>query len=153
MRVDFEKMLKEIGERGLEKTAEDCLQKIEEESGAVPLIFRRMAERPEVLLSHLLYKSAVAETSSIEPKFVELISLAVSAALNCSHCVEYHMQTALKKGATRAEILEVILIAGALANASVLADAYRVVDPSGESCGISCDVNGFGLKRTLKGEK
>jgi len=146
-------MLKEIGERGLEKTAEDCLQKIEEESGAVPLIFRRMAERPEVLLSHLLYKSAVAETSSIEPKFVELISLAVSAALNCSHCVEYHMQTALKKGATRAEILEVILIAGALANASVLADAYRVVDPSGESCGISCDVNGFGLKRTLKGEK
>ena len=153
MRVDFEKMLKEIGERGLEKTAEDCLQKIEEEAGSVPLIFRRMAERPEVLLSHLLYKSAVAETSSIEPKFVELISLAVSAALNCSHCVEYHMKTALKKGATRAEILEVILIAGSLANASVLADAYRVVDPNGESCGASCDVNGFGLKRTLKNEK
>jgi AhpD family alkylhydroperoxidase len=153
MRVDFEEMLREIGERGLEKTAEDCLQKIEEESGAVPLIFRRMAERPEVLLSHLLYKTAVAETSSIEPKFVELISLAVSAALNCSHCVEYHMQTALNKGATRAEILEVILIAGSLANASVLADAYRVVDPNGESCGVSCDVNGVSLKRTLRNEK
>lgn len=153
MRVDFEAMLKEIGERGLEKTAEDCLQKIEEESGAVPLIFRRMAERPEVLLSHLLYKTAVAETSSLDPKYVELISLAVSAALNCSHCVEYHMRTALKKGASREEILEVILIAGSLANASVLADAYRVVDPNGDSCGASCDVNGTGLKRTLKNEE
>jgi AhpD family alkylhydroperoxidase len=151
--VDFEDMLKKIGERGLERTAEDCLRKIEEESGAVPLIFRRMGERPEVLLSHLLYKSAVAETSSLDPKYVELISLAVSAALNCSHCVEYHMRTAILKGATRAEILEVILIAGSLANASVLADAYRVVDPNGDSCGASCDVNGLGLKRTLKSEK
>ncbi|MDG6257575.1 MAG: carboxymuconolactone decarboxylase family protein [Methanomicrobiaceae archaeon] len=151
--MNFEAMLKEIGERGLAETAEECLRKIEEESGAVPLIFRRMAGRPEVLLSHLLYKNAVTETSSIEPKYVELISLAVSAALNCSHCVEYHMNTALKKGATREEILEVILIAGSLANASVLADAYRVVDPNGDPCGASCDVNGVGLKHTLKSEK
>jgi AhpD family alkylhydroperoxidase len=106
-----------------------------------------MAERPEILISHLLYKGAVSETSQLEPKVIELISLAVGAALKCSHCVEYHMQTAMAKGATRAEILEVILIAGMLANSAVLADAYRVVDVSSTSC-PTCDLNGVGLNKT-----
>ena len=56
---------------------------IENEYGKVPLIFRRMGERPEVLISHLLYKSTVAETSQLDPKYVELISMAVGAALKC----------------------------------------------------------------------
>ncbi|MDT8356952.1 MAG: carboxymuconolactone decarboxylase family protein [Methanomicrobiaceae archaeon] len=104
-----------------------------------------MAERPEVLLSHLLYKGTVVETSSLKPKMVELISLAVSAALNCNHCVQYHIRAAQRKGATREEILEVILIAGSLAQATVLADAYRVMDKEAP-CEASCDVNGVNLK-------
>jgi AhpD family alkylhydroperoxidase len=144
--VDFEDLLQGIIDRGPEKTADEWLERIDSEFGVVPLIFRRMAERPEVLLSHLLYKDAVAETSSIDPKYVELISLAVSAALNCNHCVQYHIRAAHRKGATREEILEVILIAGSLAQATVLADAYRVMDQE-ESCKASCDVNGVHLKR------
>jgi AhpD family alkylhydroperoxidase len=143
--VHFEKTLKEIIERGSDRAVVDWIKEIEDEYGAVPLIYQRMAERPEVLLSHLMYKNAVTETSSIEPKFVELISLAVSAALNCSHCLEYHLKAALTKGATREEILEVILIAGSLAQASVLADAYRVVNGTVPACGATCDINGVKL--------
>jgi AhpD family alkylhydroperoxidase len=145
--MDFEKILTRIMERGPDAIAEELLQEIEREYGRVPLIFERMAERPEILISHLLYKGAVSETSQLEPKVIELISLAVWAALKCSHCVEYHMQTAMAKGATRAEILEVILIAGMLANSAVLADAYRVVDVSSTSC-PTCDLNGVGLNKT-----
>jgi len=145
--MDFEKILTRIMERGPDAIAEELLQEIEHEYGRVPLIFERMAERPEILISHLLYKGAVSETSQLEPKVIELISLAVGAALKCSHCVEYHMQTAMAKGATRAEILEVILIAGMLANSAVLADAYRVVDVSSTSC-PTCDLNGVGLNKT-----
>ncbi|HIH85707.1 MAG TPA: carboxymuconolactone decarboxylase family protein [Methanoculleus sp.] len=145
--MDFEKILTRIMERGPDAIAEELLQEIEREYGRVPLIFERMAERPEILISHLLYKGAVSETSQLEPKVIELISLAVGAALKCSHCVEYHMQTAMAKGATRAEILEVILIAGMLANSAVLADAYRVVDVSSTSC-PTCDLNGVGLNKT-----
>ncbi|HMA06204.1 MAG TPA: carboxymuconolactone decarboxylase family protein, partial [Methanomicrobiales archaeon] len=65
-------------------------------------------------------------------------------ALQCSHCVEYHMQAATKKGATREEILEVILIAGLTANSVVLAEAYRVMEAQLPECGASCDTNGFG---------
>jgi len=146
--MDFEQILNTIAERGTETIAQDWLAEIQEEYGRVPLIFERMSERPEVLISHLLYKSAVVETSKLEPKMIELISLAVGAALKCNHCVEYHMQAAISKGATRAEILEVILIAGLLANSAVLADAYRVVNGATKPSCPSCDINGGGLKKT-----
>ncbi|MDK2890262.1 MAG: hypothetical protein PWR21_894 [Methanoculleus sp.] len=146
--MDFEKVLARVAERGSDVIAEELLREIESEYGRVPLIFERMAERPEILISHLLYKGAVTETSQLEPKVIELISLAVGAALKCSHCVEYHMQAAMAKGATRAEILEVILIAGLLANSAVLADAYRVVNGTTPASCPSCDINGTGLDKT-----
>jgi len=148
--MDFEKILARVAERGSDAIAGELLREIEAEYGRVPLIFERMSERPEILISHLLYKGAVTETTRLEPKVIELISLAVGAALKCSHCVEYHMQSAMAKGATRAEILEVILIAGLLANAAVLADAYRVVNGSAPC--PSCDINGTGLDKTCSDE-
>jgi AhpD family alkylhydroperoxidase len=65
---------------------------------------------------------------------VELISLGVGAALKCPHCTGYHMQAALKMGASREEILEVILLAGMIANSSVLANSYRIFDEKLERC-------------------
>jgi AhpD family alkylhydroperoxidase len=146
--MDFEDTLEKIMERGLQKTAEDWLKAINQEYGRVPLIFERMAERPEVLISHLLYKNAITSTSTLEPKLVELISLAIGSALKCRHCVDYHIASALKKGATRDEILEVILIAGLTANAAVLANAYRVMNDAVQekACGGACDINGVRLE-------
>ncbi len=138
---EFEDLLREIIERGTEETAKEWMNDIELEYGRTPLIFKRMAERPEVLISHLLYKGTVAETSALDPKYVELISMAVGAALRCQHCTGYHMQAALKKGATREEILEVILLAGLISNSSVLANAYRIIDSKLSQC-IPCETNG-----------
>jgi AhpD family alkylhydroperoxidase len=135
--TEFEDLLTQIVERGSRDTAEEWMHNIEHEYGRTPLIFKRMAERPEVLISHLLYKGTVAQTSSLDPKYVELISLAVGAALRCQHCTGYHMQAALKKGATREEILEVILLAGLISNSSVLANAYRIFDEKMSKC-IPC---------------
>ena len=42
-------------------------------------------------------------------------------------------------GATREEILEVILLSGMIANSSVLANAYRVIDERLEKC-FPCEV-------------
>ncbi|MDE4908979.1 carboxymuconolactone decarboxylase family protein [Methanogenium marinum] len=146
--VDFEDTLQEILKRGTETAAKDWLEGIQEEYDSVPLIYQKMSKKPEVLLSHLMFKDAITETSSIDPKMIELISIAVGAALNCNHCVEYHMSAALKKGATKDEILEVVLIAGSLAQAAVLADAYRIIDTgTTNGCGASCEVNGVKLKK------
>jgi AhpD family alkylhydroperoxidase len=86
--------------------------------------------------------------SSLEPKVIELISLAVGAALRCDHCTAYHMQVARKMGISKEEILEAVLVAGLLANSSVLANAYRVIpDVAKESCGVSCSITGIPTKK------
>lgn len=143
--MEFEETLEKIIELGSKKTAEEWLASIHQEFGRTPLIFERMAERPEVLISHLLYKGAVTKTSTLDPKFVELLSLGVGAALKCRHCVHYHIEAAMKKGASQDEILEVILIAGLTANAAVLANAYRVMSETIPQCGETCDVKGVEL--------
>jgi AhpD family alkylhydroperoxidase len=140
-KVQFEEKLAQIVAQGAEATAEEWMKAIEVEYGRVPLVFKRMGERPEVLISHLLYKGTVAETSPLDPKYVELISMAVGAALKCPHCTGYHMQAATRMGATREEILEVILIAGMISNSSVLANAYRIFDEKIEKC-IPCETKG-----------
>ncbi|MDD1715759.1 MAG: carboxymuconolactone decarboxylase family protein [Methanolinea sp.] len=140
----FEQTLREILEQGGVEAADQWMKRIEEEYGRAPLIFKRMAERPEVLISHLLYKGTVTQTSALDPKYVELISMAVGAALRCQHCTSYHMQAALKKGACREEILEVILIAGLISNSSVLANAYRIIDEKLARC-LPCDTPGVDI--------
>jgi alkylhydroperoxidase AhpD family core domain len=79
----------------------------------------------------------VLKTGTLDPKIVELISLAVSAALRCNHCTDYHVQAALRKGANPGEILEAIMIAGLTSQSTVLADAYRTYSDTIEEC-ISC---------------
>lgn len=54
------------------------------------------------------------------------------------------MQAAAKKGATREEILEVILIAGMISNSSVLANAYRIFDEKMSRC-LPCENRGIDI--------
>jgi AhpD family alkylhydroperoxidase len=146
---EFEERLAQIVARGADFTADEWMRNIEVEYGRVPLIFKRMGERPEVLISHLLYKGTVAQTSPLDPKYVELISLAVGAALKCPHCTGYHMQAALKMGASREEILEVILLAGMISNSSVLANSYRIFDEKMERC-IPCETKGVSKVNSIR---
>lgn len=143
--MTFEEELSRIAETGTNEACAKWMKTIEQEYGKIPLIFQRMAERPEVLVSHLLYKDAVTKTSALDPKYVELVCLAVGAALKCVHCTGYHMQAALKMGATREEILETVLIAGLISNSSVLANAYRVIDDKLAKC-IPCETQGIVLE-------
>jgi AhpD family alkylhydroperoxidase len=148
----FEQKLATIVRQGADVTAEEWLKSIEVDYGKIPLIFKRMSERPEVLISHLLYKGTVVDTSPLDPKYVELISMAVGAALKCPHCTGYHMQAAMKMGANREEILEVILLSGMISNSSVLANAYRIVDEKLEKC-VPCETKGVVRKGKAAAKK
>lgn len=134
----FENILREILNKGAGPVADEWLREIKEENGRAPVIFEHMAERPETLLSHLLYKNAVLKTGTLEPKIVELISLAVSSALRCNYCINYHIHAALRKGANKDEILEAVLIGGLTSQAAVLADAYRTYSETMDECPEDC---------------
>ncbi len=138
--LKFDEAIREIEENGSEKTAADWLSRVEGEFGTAPLIYKKLEACPEALISHLLYKNAVSQAGALPAKTVELISLAVASALRCDHCTAYHMQVAQKMGISKEEILEAVLVAGLLANSSVLANAYRVVVPETEPCGASCAI-------------
>jgi len=139
----FTKLIDELQKDGAEKTAANWMKRLEDEHGTTPLIFQKMQSCPEALVSHLLYKDAVSSAGTLDPKTVELICLAVGAALRCDYCTAYHMRIAQNMGIPKEEILEAILVAGLLSQSSVLANAYRVVGTEqikDKKCGASCSL-------------
>jgi AhpD family alkylhydroperoxidase len=54
------------------------------------------------------------ENGAIPKKYRELIAIAVSCATQCPYCIEAHASAAQAAGATREEVVEASLIAGAL---------------------------------------
>ena len=140
MTAKFDEVIRSVQEKGAQATADELICNVEEEFGSAPLIYKKLEDMPEALIAHLLYKNAVGEGGCLPAKTVELISLAVGSALRCDHCTEYHMRAAKLMGTSKEEILEAVLIAGMLANSSVLANAYRVVDPDEEPCGAACSI-------------
>ena len=75
--LDFQDAIREVEEKGAKATAAEWLARVEAEYGTAPLIYKKLEDSPEALISHLLYKTAVNQMSSLEPRVVELISLAV----------------------------------------------------------------------------
>jgi AhpD family alkylhydroperoxidase len=104
----------------------DSLEKIvEEELGMVPFIIKEMEKRPEVLIPELLSVYYTTRPKSLDPKTAELIALAAAVANKSEGCISVHYDAALKCGATRDEILDVILISSVMAKTGVLATALR----------------------------
>ena len=54
-----------------------------------------------------LHKKAV-EDGTLSAKVKEMMALAISIAVGCEGCIAYHVNDAIKAGATRAELLETI---------------------------------------------
>jgi AhpD family alkylhydroperoxidase len=54
------------------------------------------------------------EDGAIPRKYRELIALAVSCTTQCPYCIEAHARAAKMAGATREEVTEASLLAGAL---------------------------------------
>ncbi len=144
--MDIEK-IQRIMRMDPEDATEELLESVEKYYGEIPYILQFMKETPELLVPKILYDSAIIrEFKRLDPKTVELISIGVSAAIRCDHCLRMHIRIAEKLGLSKEDIFDAILIAGTLSNATVLAYATRVLDSetetergSGSGCAV-CDV-------------
>jgi len=63
---------------------------------------------PEVMKAFSAMARAATEAGTLDAKTKELIALAISVAIRCDGCVAFHSQAAVKQGATREEIMEVM---------------------------------------------
>ncbi len=108
------------------QAAETILEYLRERDGGVGLMLRVLSRRPGLLVPHVLQGLQIYDTpQAIDPKTAELAAVAASAALMCEHCLEAHMRAARRKGATLEEIFDVLVVAGAIAESSTLAVAFR----------------------------
>lgn len=121
--------LEKILKKEPEEAAEELLKEVEKAYGEVPYILNFMKQSPELLAAKILYDNEIIrEFKRLDAKTVELISIGVSAALRCEHCLKLHIRVAQRLGVTKEEIFDAIMIAGSLANAAVLAEGTRAMD-------------------------
>ena len=138
--MSFEDELDAILVKGKDKSAEEILKAVESTYGEVPYVFSFMKDNPEILITKILHNNAILRSSNLDPKTVELISVAVSAAMRCSHCLKLHIRIASNLGIPDDQIAAAIFLAGNLVNASVLATATRHLDEEREICRV-CEIN------------
>ena len=62
---------------------------------------------------------AIKSTYALDAKTIELISISVSAAMRCSHCLKMHIRSALNLGVPDDQIAAAVFLAGNIVNASV----------------------------------
>jgi AhpD family alkylhydroperoxidase len=95
-------------------------------NGEVGFLLKVLKERPRNFNPFILKGMAIyKEPSSLDKKTAELVAIGASAALRCDHCLEAHMRRALDQGASLAEIMDALLVAGAISESSTLSVAFR----------------------------
>jgi AhpD family alkylhydroperoxidase len=121
--------LENILKKPPDEAAEELLKEVEKAYGEVPYILNFMRQSPELLIAKVLYENQIIrEFKRLDAKTIELISIGVSAALRCEHCLKLHIRVAQRMGATKEEIFDAILIAGSLSNNAALAEGTRAMD-------------------------
>ena len=141
--MELEK-IKELLEKEPEDAVDEILADVEKRYGEIPYITNFMKDMPEIFISRMIYENSVMrEFKRMDPKTVELISIAVASALRCEHCLKTHVRIAKRLGVSREEIFDSVLIASSVSTAAVLAEGTRSVDNAftDEEQGIASSAN------------
>ncbi|MCX6678239.1 MAG: carboxymuconolactone decarboxylase family protein [Methanothrix sp.] len=140
MIIGLDDELDAILAKGKEKAAEDIIRDVESTYGEVPYVFSFMKDNPDILITKVLYNNSILRSSTLDAKTIELISISVSAAMRCSHCLKLHIRLASDLGVPDDQIAAAVFLAGNIVNASVLATASRQLNEEREVCRI-CEIS------------
>lgn len=118
------KIAKEL--MGEEALAEALAETITEQRGSLGFLLETLRRRPKTFNPFVLKGTSVLRRpSSLDRKTAELVAVGAATALACEHCLEAHMTRATEAGADVEEIMDAILIAGAISESSALSVAFR----------------------------
>ena len=96
--------------------------------GVEPAIFSTLKERQDYFVLSVLADFLTGRPESLDPVTAELVAIAAAGASDAPHCVKVHIGAALKAGATREQVRDTILIAGAIGRTKVLASGLRELE-------------------------
>jgi AhpD family alkylhydroperoxidase len=95
-------------------------------NGELGFLLKVLKERPRNFNPFILKGMAIyKEPSTLDRKTAELVAIGAAAALRCDHCLEAHMRRAMEQGASLEEVLDAVLVAGAISESSTLSVAFR----------------------------
>jgi AhpD family alkylhydroperoxidase len=100
-----------------------------EYKGQIATAVREMAAlNPDVVKAYAGLHFANTKAKHLDPKMRELISLAVAITLKCDGCIDAHAEGALRAGATKEEIVEVIGVTVSVNAGATMVFSARAVD-------------------------
>lgn len=76
-----------------------------------PFLAKLRNEIPDVMNGFNALAQAATKEGALNKKTKELIALALGIAAHCDGCIGFHMQTLIKLGLTREELLETLSMA------------------------------------------
>ncbi|HOB18578.1 MAG TPA: carboxymuconolactone decarboxylase family protein [Candidatus Methanoculleus thermohydrogenotrophicum] len=133
MKPETEKLLNEFLVHA-DDLGDEIVEDVREMLGVVPFIFTMLRDRPEVFALSAIADYRISRPDSLDAKTAELVAIAAAAGAGADNCLKVHIGAALKEGASRDEILDVLLIAAMIGKTRVLASSLRQLR---EVCGES----------------
>jgi len=82
---------------------------------------------PDVMKAFSSFMGEVEEKGALDTKTKEVIAIALSVATRCKWCIAFHVNNALKEGATEQEIMEACFVAALMAGGPALMYTQLVV--------------------------
>ncbi len=104
---------------------DDITEDVKDMLGVVPFIFSILRDRPDIFALSAVADYRTSRPASLDPKTAELVAVAAAAGAGADSCLKVHMGAAMKEGASRDEILDVLLIAAMIGKTRVLASSLR----------------------------
>ena len=92
----------------------------------VPNFWKYIANNPDTLERTWRSMKQVMTKGAIDEVTKELIYVAVSISNGCEYCIKSHSASAIKKGATKEMLSEMIAVTGMANEANRLVEGYQV---------------------------
>jgi AhpD family alkylhydroperoxidase len=83
---------------------------------------------PDLMKNFYALSKSSSTPGELDAKTKELIALAISVAIHCDDCIAFHTHSALKAGATKAEIQETLGVAVFMGGGPALMYATHVME-------------------------
>lgn len=92
------------------------------------LVDKRKALAPETMDAWSNFSKTVFKDGAIDEKTKHLIAVAVAHVTQCPYCIRAHTKSAMRKGASKEEIMEAIWVAAEMRSGAAYAHAAIAVD-------------------------
>ncbi len=89
---------------------------------------KRRALAPEAAESFRNFSKSVFKEGALPEKIKQLIAVAVAHVTQCPYCIHHHTALAMKKGATKEEIMEAIWVAAEMRAGAAYAHSALAID-------------------------